>query len=219
MSRYSSHFPSYQHYHIVPSILLCKILMFYMYFMVKKASATHRPKSSPPRGGGEGWWLKLVERWYQAVNWFVMRMCYIQYVLDTSIKYVSSFSLCHAFLNSTLWYLCFRCASKRHKRRRRNYKYFFLLLFYTSIDCAFIVFSMVPSVRPIKLLSRSWEKINLPKSEAWNLDKFGLLAVPSSSSLFVITLHHSLSSSSSSLIIIIIIITLKDPPCPRLLAN
>ena len=44
-------FPSYQHYHIVPSILLCKILMFYMYFMVKKASATHRPKSSPPRGG------------------------------------------------------------------------------------------------------------------------------------------------------------------------
>ena len=42
------HFPSYQHYHIVPSILLCKILMFYMYFMVKKASATHRPKSSPP---------------------------------------------------------------------------------------------------------------------------------------------------------------------------
>ena len=43
--------PSYQHYHIVLSILLCKILMFYMYFMVKKASATHRPKSSPPRGG------------------------------------------------------------------------------------------------------------------------------------------------------------------------
>ena len=42
------HFPSYQHYHIVPSILLCKILMFYMYFMVKKASATHRPQSSPP---------------------------------------------------------------------------------------------------------------------------------------------------------------------------
>lgn len=30
---------------------------------------------------------------------------------------------------------------------RRNYKYFFLLLLYTSIDCAFIVFSMMPSVR------------------------------------------------------------------------
>lgn len=30
---------------------------------------------------------------------------------------------------------------------RRNYKYFFLLLLYTSIDCAFIVFSMLPSVR------------------------------------------------------------------------
>lgn len=29
----------------------------------------------------------------------------------------------------------------------RNYKYFFLLLLYTSIDCAFIVFSMLPSVR------------------------------------------------------------------------
>ena len=27
-------------------------------------------------GWGEGWWLKMVERWYQGVNWFVMRMCY-----------------------------------------------------------------------------------------------------------------------------------------------
>ena len=51
------HFPSYQHYHIVPSILLDKILISYLYFMVKKASATHRPKSSPPRGGGGATWM------------------------------------------------------------------------------------------------------------------------------------------------------------------
>ena len=95
-------------------------------------------------GGGESCWLKLVERWYQAVNCFVMMMCYTS-VCTWHIKYVSSFSLCDTFL-------CFRCAAKRHKRRRRNYKYFFLLLFYTSIDCAFIVFSGVPSVRPIKLV-------------------------------------------------------------------
>lgn len=29
----------------------------------------------------------------------------------------------------------------------RNYKYFFLLLFYTCIDCSYIVFTMAPSVR------------------------------------------------------------------------
>ena len=29
----------------------------------------------------------------------------------------------------------------------RNYKYFFLLLLYTSIDCGMIVFTMLPSVR------------------------------------------------------------------------
>ncbi len=85
--------------------------------------------------------------------------------------------------------LCFRCATKRRKRRRRNYKYFFLLLFYTSIDCAFIVFSMVPSVRPIELwadVERRFVKVrNMEVGRIWAF--LGCWLFPPS--------HHHYSSS------------------------